>query len=78
MKGASSVWSGDVIAGHTWSAIASARALFWAERVESKSNPVDGLSRGLDCGPWKTIETARLPAALLRDLQLEIQTLKTY
>ena len=34
------------------------------DRVESKANPVDGLSRGMAEGPWRQVLKARLPEKL--------------
>ena len=39
--------------------------------MDSKSNPVDGLSRGRLDGPWK-VESLALPGSLLRALLLEL------
>ena len=52
VKGSSSVQSGDVIAGQTWSQVAAVGCMPWFDRVDSASNPVDGLSRGKLKGPW--------------------------
>ena len=46
VSGSSSVESGDLISGLTWSLIAGLRCLPWFDRVDTHSNPVDGLSRG--------------------------------
>jgi len=45
VKGSSSVMQQDVIVGYTWEYIARLDVLAWFDRVDSKSNPVDGLSR---------------------------------
>ena len=45
VKGSSSVTQQDRIVGATWSSIAQLNVLAWFDRVDSKSNPVDGLSR---------------------------------
>ena len=45
VKGSSSVHQQDVIVGATWELIAELDVLAWFDRVDSKSNPVDGLSR---------------------------------
>ena len=45
VRGSSSVHEQDLIVGETWSLIAANRTLAWFDRVDSKSNPVDGLSR---------------------------------
>ena len=69
VKGSSTVLSGDLIVGHAWEAIARRRLLPWFDRVDSGSNPVDGLSRGRSGGPWQCVVPGILPAALLRDLR---------
>ena len=69
VKGSSSVMSGDLLVGHTWDYIARRRVIPWFDRVDSKSNPVDGLSRGDRSGPWSRVQQARLPSALVRDLR---------
>ena len=56
VKGSSSTWAGDYISGETWSAIAVRRAMPWFDRVASKSNPIDGVSRGRMDGPWRSVE----------------------
>ncbi len=68
VRGASSVHAGDVIVGHTWMAIAREASHFWCDRVCSKSNPIDGVSRRRWEGPWACIEPAKLPNAMLTDL----------
>jgi len=56
VKGSSSVTQTDLIVGDTWSRIASLSILPWFDRVDTKSNPVDGLSRGKMNGPWRLVE----------------------
>ena len=51
IKGSSSVLAADTIVGFTWQRICDLRALAWFDRVDSLSNPVDGLSRGRLDGP---------------------------
>ena len=63
VKGSSSIAAGDEIIGLTWSKAAAAKAVPWFERVESKANPSDGLSRGQAHGPW-ILRQLRFPAAL--------------
>ena len=46
MNGSSSVLSGHIIAGATWEPIAKQRIFQWFDRVDTKSDHVDGLSRG--------------------------------
>ena len=43
----------------------------WFDRVVSKANPVDGLSRGRLAGPWR-LRSISLPAALLSSLRREL------
>ena len=63
VKGSSSVESGDVIVGGIWRLIHQLDILPWFDRVDSKSNPVDGLSRGTVEGPW-TLCPIILPSIL--------------
>ncbi len=68
VKGSSSVWSGDLIAGWTWARISEVGAMLWLDRVCSKSNPIDGVSRGRFEGPWDRVLRVGFPAGLLADL----------
>ena len=52
INGSSSVREGDVIVGETWSRIQGLGVFPWWDRVDTSSNPVDGLSRGILSGPW--------------------------
>ena len=70
IRGSGSSRNGDVIAGLTWDAVRSLDSWLWIERVMSKANPIDGVSRGQN-GDWKEIEEARLPRELLRQLRTE-------
>ena len=63
VRGGSSVESGDRITGLTWSHIVQVGCMPWFDRVDSASNPTDGLSRERLLGPW-TLEPIRLPGAL--------------
>ena len=69
VKGSSSVQSGDVIVGHTWQLVADLQANLWVERVHTKSNPVDGLSRRRFEGPWASVIEATFPEQLVRELR---------
>ena len=53
VNGSSSVDQQDIIIGHTWELIARLGVLSWFDRVDSKSNPVDGLSRKDFSGEWQ-------------------------
>ena len=65
VKGSPSVLSGDRIVGWTWSRIWDLEVLPWFDRVESASNPVDGLSRGDMAGPWVLVPVS-YPGEVLR------------
>ena len=69
VRGSSSVQSGDLIIGTAWQLVARHRLLPWFDRVDTASNPVDGLSRGRDEGPWTNVEVGRLPGELLSQLR---------
>jgi len=43
------------------------------DRVDSKANPVDGLSRGTSDGPWRQVDRARLPADLEERLKASVK-----
>ena len=49
------------------------RALAWFDRVESKSNPVDGLSRGVMKGPWADVVEAKIPSGLMQKIKDELE-----
>ena len=66
IRGSSSLEHGDVVVGLTWSMIQSSRLWAYFDRVESKSNPVDGLSRGDFSGPWENVHVIKFPMAALR------------
>ena len=44
-----------VIVGLTWAKIAKINACPWFDRVDTKSNPVDGLRRGDLSGDWDLV-----------------------
>ena len=60
VNGSSSVIQEDILIGATWSQIQRLQVFPWFDRVDSKSNPVDGLSRGRLDGPWK-VESFAFP-----------------
>ena len=68
IKGGSSVCSADCIAGWTSGRAAELGAYSWFDRVDTGSNPVDGLSRGKLDGPWR-LETITFPPDLLTALR---------
>ena len=56
VKGGSSVHSADVLAAWVSSKVAELGIIPWYDRVDTKSNPVDGLSRGRLEGPWELVK----------------------
>ena len=76
VRGSSSVASGDVIISWTWRHVMELKAWLWVERVASKSNPVDGLSRGRLAGPWEHIEQVWIDLGSIRELQREVEFLR--
>ena len=71
-RGSSSVHEGDLIVGHTWSAIAKFGIYAWFDRVASAANPVDKLSRGTFKGPWAAERHVALPGKLTCLLRREL------
>ena len=71
VNGSSSVIQGDILIGATWSQIQRLQVFPWFDCVDSKSNPVDGLSRGRPDRPWK-VESSAFPGSLFRALRLEL------
>ena len=68
VKGSSSVCQQELLVGHTWSRIAKIDVLPWFDRVDSKSNPVDGLSRKDFSGEWLW-QRISFPEYVLEDLR---------
>ena len=64
VRGSSSIGCGDVVVGETWRRIQRLGIYPYFDRVASKSNPVDGLSRGRREGPWVQVVQAKLPVNL--------------
>ena len=81
IKGSSNSLNGDVIAGETWRLIRQIRCWLWLDRVASKSNPIDGVSRKVwDCDPtipakhqWSSVKRIQLPASILKLMQEELR-----
>ena len=67
VKGSASVDQQDIIVGHTWSLVSRINVLPWFDRVDSKSNPVDGLSRKDFSGTWRWLPIS-FPQCVLDDL----------
>ena len=65
IKGSSSCLGTDTLVGMTWHAIGHVNTLPWFDRVDTKSNPVDGLSRKKLDGPWELVDL-KFPIASLK------------
>lgn len=61
IRGTSSSEVGDHIVGFTWTLIQKKRLWPYFDRVESKANPVDGLSRQRFAGPWERVQMIDFP-----------------
>lgn len=71
VKGSSSLSAADHVVGLTWELCAQRSLIPYFDRVESKSNPVDALSRGHCVGPWRHVEKIPFPAEMLENLARE-------
>ena len=71
VDGSSSVIQGDILIGAAWSQVQRLQVFPWFDREDTKSNPVDGLSRGRLDGPW-SVESSAFPGSLLRALRQEL------
>jgi hypothetical protein len=69
VRGGSSVLGTDTIVGMTWHSAAKLNACPWFDRVDTKSNPVDGLSRGDLSGDWDLVELKFPGASLSSELR---------
>ena len=69
VRGGSSVHSADVLAAWVAERTAEVGAWAWFDRVDTKSNPVDGLSRGDMTGDWRLVPLKFPPS--LRDALTE-------
>jgi len=68
ISGTSALPAADHIVGLTMGDLCSAFFASLLDRVESKANPVDGLSRGIMKGTWRNVEKAIFPEEHLRGL----------
>ena len=55
IKGSASCIGTDTLVGMTWHTVGKLDVLPWFERVDTKSNPVDGISRKNLDGPWDIV-----------------------
>jgi hypothetical protein len=74
IRGASSSTLGDHVVGLTWSLIQKRSIWAYFDRVASKTNPVDGLSRKEFRGPWEWVRVVPFP---IDDLARFAATLET-
>ena len=65
IRGASSSKYGDVVIGLTWALIQQRQLWTYFDRVQSQSNPVDGLSRRVFDGPWDRVCLRSFPTAMI-------------
>ena len=70
LRGSSSISSGDHVVGATWVAAAKLDCWPYFDRVHTKSNPIDGVSRGDFSGPWERVVEAVVPLQLIREMEL--------
>ena len=76
VKGSSAVLSGECITAFTHSRIAAAGLWTWFDRIASKDNPVDKLSRGELKGEWDLLEIV-FPPPLLASLRRYLHLYKS-
>ena len=69
VKGSSSCVGTDSIVGYTWKLVEKLDILPWFDRVDSRSNPVDGLSRKDLRGPWQLIDLVFLGCSLRAEIR---------
>ena len=67
VRGSSSVLSGELITSMTHELVAKFNVWPWFDRVDSESNPVDKLSRGVMAGDWDLVPIS-FPPRLERSL----------
>ena len=70
LRGSSSISIGDHVVGATWEAVAELDCWPYFDRVHTKSNPIDGVSRGDFTGPWERVEDAIVPLQLIREMEV--------
>ncbi len=70
VRGSSSMSSGDHVVGASWEAAADLDCWPFFDRVHTKSNPIDGVSRGDFSGPWERVVEAVVPLQLIREMEL--------
>ena len=71
ISGSSAIDAAEHVVRYTWELCAMRRLWPYFDRVCSKSNPVDALSRGKRQGPWKEVKEAAFPVDKLVALAKE-------
>ena len=74
IRGASSSDLGDHVVGLTWSLIQKRLLWTYFDRVGTKANPVDGLSRRRFGGPWEWVRQIPFPVEHLVDFALSLES----
>jgi len=69
VNGSATVQSQEIITGCTWQLISKLQVLPWFDRVDTASNPVDGLSRKNFSGNW-SFRTISFPQTVLELLRV--------
>ena len=72
-KGSTSVSSAEIIVAWTHTELAQLGIIAWFDRVDTKSKPVDGLSRGDMSGPWRLLDI-EFPPVLIAGLRSFLQS----
>ena len=75
ISGTSALAAADLVVGLTWDTCANRGLIPYGDRVESKGNPVDLLSRGDKTGPCRGVVPGILPEAKLEALAEELGSL---
>ena len=71
LRGSSSIYSGDHLVGLTWELAADLDCWPYFDRVRTKSNPIDGVTRRNYEGPWRFVTRAVVPLQMIRQLAAE-------
>ena len=58
-----------MLVGKAWETVARRRLFPWFDRVDTKYNPVVGLSRRRIDGPWDIVEIGKFPGGLIHELR---------
>ena len=69
LKGCSSITSGDHVVGLTWERASALDCWPYFDRVHTKSNPIDGVSRQDFQGPWAAVTQAVVPLDMLTQME---------